>query len=98
VLTKKYITRTDLKVAGFSNLEFDINRRENKVHLTADYNTIVGKSNYKVQFEVESEFQRTSLITIEKLCRMMLEKLVLFQTLKTAEQKKFALENGYVIA
>lgn len=97
MLTKKYITRTDLKVAGFSNLEFTVNRRENKVHLTADYNTIVSKSNYKVQFEVESELLRTSSRSIEKLCRMMLEKLVSFQTLKTAEQKKFALENGRIV-
>jgi flagellar biosynthesis/type III secretory pathway chaperone len=87
-----------LKVAGFSNLEFTVNRPENKVHLTADYTIDIGKVKYKIQFEVETELQATSQRSIEKLCRLMLEKLVLFQTLKSAEQKKFALENGYVIA
>ena len=98
MLNKKYITRTDLKVAGFSNLEFTVNRPESKVHLTADYTFDNGKVKYKILFEVETELERTSQKSIEKLCRMMLEKLALFQTLKTAEQKKFALENGYLVA
>jgi hypothetical protein len=98
MLNKKYITRTDLKVAGFSNLEFTLNRLENKVHLTADYTIDIGKVKYKINFEVETQLERTSQRSIEKLCRMMLEKLVLFQTLKSAEQKKFGLENGYIVA
>ena len=98
MLSKKYITRTDLKVVGFSNLEFTVNRPENKVHLTADYTIDIGKVKYKINFEVETQLERTSQRSIEKLCRMMLEKLVLFQTLKSAEQKKFGLENGYVVA
>lgn len=97
MLTKKYITRTDLKVAGLSNLDFTVNRLENRVYLTADYINDIGKIKYSIPFEVETEFQKTSHRTIEKLCRMMLEKLVLFQTLKSTEQKKYALENGFVV-
>lgn len=97
MLNKKYITRTDLKVAGFSNLEFTVNRPESKVHLTADYTFDNGKVKYKILFEVETQLERTSQRSIEKLCRMMLEKLVLFQTLKTAEQKKYANEYGYIL-
>ena len=58
MLNKKYITRTDLKVAGFSNLEFTVNRPESKVHLTADYTNEIGKVKYKIQFEVEKEIKK----------------------------------------
>ena len=97
MLAKKYITRTDLKVAGFTNLDFTVNKLDNRVFLTADYKTTIGKIDYKIAFEVETELERTSQKSIEKLCRLMLEKLVLFQTLKSAEQKKYANEYGYIV-
>ena len=94
MLTKKYITRTDLKVAGFSNFSFFGNKDLNKVYLSADIKTEIGKQEYKVTFTVESDRQSTSQRNIEKLCRLMLEELVSFNDKKAADKKKFAEEHG----
>ena len=55
VLNKKIITRTDLKVAGFSNLRFYKNRSVGKIFLDADYVLDVKASKYKVSITVEAD-------------------------------------------
>ena len=97
MITKKYVNRTDLKVAGFSNLYFSGNWEENTVHLTADLTYDIGKTKYLIPFDVECERMRTSARNIEKLCRLMLEKFIVFKNMKTADQKKYAIQNGKVL-
>jgi len=94
MITKKYYTRTDLKTLGFQNLSFYANAALNKVFLTADYNANIGKSTYKVSFTAEADKQKTSIRSIEVLCRTMLESLDNFNKMKAADQRKFAEENG----
>jgi hypothetical protein len=94
MLNKKYISRTDLKVAGFNNLQFFGNHELKKVFLSADIKTEIGKQQYNVTFTVEADRQNTSLRNIEKLCRLMLEELVSFNDKKAADKKKFAEEHG----
>jgi hypothetical protein len=94
MLTKKYYSRTDLKVLGFQNLSFYANRELNKIFLTADYFAKVGKSTYKTSFTVEADKERTSIRSIESLCRAMVKSLDNFQNMKAAEQKKFVEEHG----
>ena len=94
MLNKKYISRTDLKVAGFSNLQFFGNHELKKVFLSADIKTEIGKQQYNVTFTVEADRQNTSLRNIERLCRLMLEELVSFNDKKAADKKKFAEEHG----
>jgi len=94
MINKKYVTRTDLKVAGFSNLQFYGNTELKKVFLSADIKTEIGKSKYKITMTVETDRQNTSIRNIEKLCRLMLEELVTFNDKKAADKKKFAEEYG----
>ena len=94
MLTKKYYSRTDLKVLGFQNLSFYANRELNKIFLTADYYAKVGKSTYKTSFTVEADKERTSIRSIESLCRSMVKSLDNFTNMKAAEQKKFVEEHG----
>ena len=94
MLTKKYYSRTDLKVLGFQNLSFYANRELNKIFLTADYFAKVGKSTYKTSFTVEADKERTSIRSIESLCRAMVKSLDNFTNMKAAEQKKFVEEHG----
>jgi hypothetical protein len=94
MLTKKYYNRTDLKVLGFQNLSFYGNRELGKVFLTADYFHKVGKSTYKTSFTVEADKERTSIRSIESLCRAMVKSLDDFTNMKAADQKKFAEEHG----
>jgi hypothetical protein len=94
MLTKKYYSRTDLKVLGFQNLSFYANRELNKIFLTADYFAKVGKSTYKTSFTVEADKERTSIRSIESLCRAMVKSLDNFENMKAAEQKKFVEEHG----
>ena len=94
MLTKKYYNRTDLKVLGFQNLSFYGNRELGKVFLTADYFHKVGKSTYKTSFTVEADKERTSIRSIESLCRAMVKSLDNFKNMKAADQKKFAEEHG----
>ena len=97
MLTKKYITRTDLKIAGLNNFEFLANRLENKGFLTADYHLTLNKVTYKINFDVEVELSNTTQRSVEKLYRKMLEKILEFKSLKTSEQKKYATENGLIV-
>ena len=94
MINKKYVSRTDLKVAGFSNFQFYGNHELKKVFLTADIETEVGKQKYKVTMTVEADRQNTSIRNIEKLCRLMLEELESFNDKKAADKKKFAEEHG----
>jgi len=94
MLEKKYYSRTDLKVLGFQNLSFYANRELNKIFLTADYSHKVGKSTYKTSFTVEADKERTSIRSIESLCRKMVKSLDEFLNMKTSEQKKFVEEHG----
>jgi len=94
MLNKKYYSRTDLKVLGFQNLNFYANRELGKVFLTADYFHNVGKSTYKTSFTVEADKERTSIRSIESLCRCMVKKLDDFKDMKASDQKKFAEEHG----
>lgn len=94
MLSKKYYSRTDLKVLGFQNLSFYGNQQLNKVFLTADYFAKVGKSTFKTSFTVEADKQRTSIRNIEMLCRKMVESLDNFTNMKAADQKKFIEEHG----
>jgi hypothetical protein len=94
MLTKKYVSRTDLKVAGFSNFQFYGNHELKKVFLSADIKKEIGKQQYNVTFTVEADRQNTSIRNIEKLCRLMLEELESFNDKKAADKKKFAEEHG----
>jgi hypothetical protein len=94
MLTKKYYSRTDLKVLGFQNLSFYANRELNKIFLTADYFLKIGKSTYKTSFTVEADKERTAIRSIESLCRGMVINFDKFSNMKAADQKKFAEEHG----
>jgi sialic acid synthase SpsE len=65
MINKKYVSRTDLKVAGFSNLQFYGNTELKKVFLSADIETEIGKQKYKVTMTVEADRQNTSIRNIE---------------------------------
>ena len=94
VLNKKIITRTDLKVAGFSNLRFYKNRSVGKIFLDADYVLDVKASKYKVSITVEADDERTSHRSIQTLCRLMLIKLCELKEMKVTELRKFAEDHG----
>ena len=94
MINKKYVSRTDLKVAGFNNFQFYGNHELKKVFLSADIETEVGKQKYKVTMTVEADRQNTSIRNIEKLCRLMLEELQSFNDKKAADKKNFAEEHG----
>lgn len=94
MINKKYVSRTDLKVAGFNNFQFYGNTQLKKVFLSADIQTEIGKSEYKITFTVEADRQNTSIRNVERLCRLMLEELQSFNDKKAADKKKFAEEHG----
>ena len=94
MIQKKYVTRTDVKVAGFSNLKFYGNIELKKVYLSADKTIEISKQPYSITFTVEADRQNTSLRNIERLCRLMLEELQSFNEMKVADKKKYAEEHG----
>lgn len=91
---RKYYTRTDVKVAGFTNLYFYGNSENKKVYLSADLVTDISKTKYIIKFTVECERQITSQRNIESLCRLILEELDNFNGMKIADKKKYAEEKG----
>jgi hypothetical protein len=94
MIEKKYVTRTDVKVAGFSNLKFYGNIGLKKVYLSADKTIEISKQPYKINFTVEADRQSTSIRNIERLCRLLLEELRSFNDMKVADKKKYAEEHG----
>jgi hypothetical protein len=94
VLDKKIITRTDLKVAGFSNFRFYKNKSVGKIFLDADYVLDVKASKYKVSITVEADDERTSHRSIGMLCRLMLLKSCELKEMKVAELRNFAEDHG----
>lgn len=86
----KYYNRTHLKIAGLSNFYFSGDRENNKVFLSADYITDIGKGKYKISLNVEADKERTSSRNINNLVKLMIEKLEDFKSLKVTDQKKMA--------
>lgn len=94
MIVKKYYTRDDVKIAGFSNLKFYGNKELDVVFLSADLNHKISRTNYKITFTVENERLNTSQRNIEMLCRKMLIELDNFLNMKSSEQKQYAEMKG----
>lgn len=94
MLNKRYIFRNDLRNIGFIDLKFTRDRKLKRVYLSAKNTVEIGKSKYEVIFSVECDEARNSKIDMVTLCRLMYENFLNFKTLKLAEQRKYAEENG----
>ncbi len=94
---KKYITRTDLKVAGFQDLFFYGNLENGYVGLKAHTYEAMKDGNYKVFWDVTCERLGTSARNIERLCRLMLEEYEKYSSMKVSDKRLFIEENGIKI-
>lgn len=96
MLDKKYISRTDLKVAGFESLFFYVTE-ENRVGLKCKKVEKLNKDSYMVFWDVTCDRIGTSAKNMEHLCRLVLEAYESFKILKSVDRKRFLEENGVKI-
>lgn len=96
MLDKKYISRTDLKVAGFEGLFFYVTE-DGRIGLKCKKVEKLNKDSYMVFWDVTCDRIGTSTKNIEHLCRLVLTAYNDFLSLKSVDRKRFIEDRGVKI-